>query len=719
MRNRATLSIKSLILLMLLAVSIGSNLVVGIIGYVNGTESLKAAAIDRLVEVRDSRSREITSLFDSIQSSLMLASRDSAVVDAEQAFAAGLDRLSDPNSPTVLTSAQETKLRAYFTDDFGPKLQKATGSTADASSFLPSDPAARYLLYHYALAKDPATVGDAGDGSDWSAASAQFHDYLSRMSTLLKFGDLALISADGRVVYTSQKNVDLGADLSAGPYSFTSLATGFDQAMSRGRLDSVVFTDFRPYGPELDAPTSWVVAPLAGASGIVGAIAVQLPASRIDEVMTGGRSWKASGLGATGETYLVGDDDFMRSLSRDLAESPATYLREAMASGVTRREAGEAVARGESLGIQPVKTDAVQLAQQGKTGTITTNGYLGGSTVAAYAPLTLPDPNLRWVVVAEIDTAEALAPVNDFTAKLAISSAIIVGIVSIISVIISGLAVRPLRRLRDAARRIAAGESGVQIVPGGTDELADVETAFNDMSRSLELRAQLIEQQKSENEQLLHTLMPEAIAKRYKEGAKTIVEDHQEVTVLFADIVGFEDYSSSLGSSEKALETLNDIFRAFDDAAEEHGVERVRTTRQGYLASCGLAVPRVDNARRAVMFAIDMQRIVEHFGAQQGAKLAVRAGVDTGTVSSGLIGRSRVVYDLWGDAVSLAFRLQGGAGDAGIFVTQRVVDKIADQLPFTDSGVVETAVGTQRVWRIDPSEIDDEPASTSSAAAPL
>jgi len=719
--RNSTLSIKSLILLMLLAVSIGSNLVVGIIGYLNGTDSLKAAAIERLVEVRDSRAREMTSLFDSIQNSLLLASRDSAVVDAEQAFSAAYDELDAPTSPNVLTDAQEAQLQRYFSDDFGPKLQKATGKTADASSFLPSDPAARYLLYHYALATDPAGLVDAGDGSSWSAASATYHDYLSRMASLLKYGDLALIDSGGRVVYTVGKQVDLGASLTSGPYSFTSLATGFDQAMSRNRLDSVVFTDFTPYAPALDAPTAWVVAPLAGADKIVGAIAVQLPASRIDDVMTGGRSWQKSGLGKTGEAYLVGDDGYMRSLSRDLAENPKAYIREAMASGLTRQQAVEAVARKESLGIQPVKTNALKLAQQGKTGTITTNGYLGGSTVAAYAPLNLPDPNLRWVIVAEIDTDEALGPVNDFTSRLAVSAAIIVAIVSIISVIIAGAAVRPLRRLRDAARRIAAGESGVQVVPGGSDELADVESAFNDMSRSLELRAALIEQQKAENEQLLQTLMPETLAKRYKEGAKTIVEDHQEVTVLFADIVGFEDYSATLGSSEKALETLNDIFRAFDDAAEEHGVERVRSTRQGYLASCGLVVPRVDNARRAVMFAIDMQQIVEHFGAQQGVKLAIRAGIDTGTVSSGLVGRSKVVYDLWGDAVSLAFRLQGGANEAGIFVTQRVVDKIADQLPFTDSGVVATPSGNQRVWSIDPTAVDDleKPASTSPEAAPL
>jgi class 3 adenylate cyclase len=277
--------------------------------------------------------------------------------------------------------------------------------------------------------------------------------------------------------------------------------------------------------------------------------------------------------------------------------------------------------------------------------------------------------------------------------------------VSLISVIIAGLAVRPLRRLRDAARRIAAGEQGVQVEAGESDELVDVAAAFNDMSRSLELKASLIEEQRAENDRLIRTLMPENLAKRYREGVRTIVEDHQEVTVLFADIVGFEEFGRKM-TSDRALDILNDIFRAFDEAADLLGVERVRTTRQGYLASCGLSVPRVDHARRCVEFAIEMQRIVERFGAQQGADLSVRVGMDTGTVTSGLVGRSHVVYDLWGDAVSLAFRLQGGANEAGVFLTQRVVDKLPDTLSYSDSGVVETSGGFQRVWRIDPRTLE-------------
>jgi class 3 adenylate cyclase len=713
-RRRHSLSIKSLLLLMLLLVSIGSNVVVGVIGYINGTESLTTAAEARLTEVRDSRAREIVNLFDSIEASLLLASRDSAVVDAELAFSAAVAELDNAaiandavtaaggESAPVLTPEQEAELVAFFTDDFGPRLNEASGEEVDASSFIPASASARYLLYHYSVkgGDDASAVDDAGDGSAWSAAHAEHHDYLRRLARLSAYPGLVLISPTGQVVYSVNKDVDLGADLVDGPYSYTNLALAFQEAMSGNRLDSVTFGDFEKYAPALDAPTGWAVAPIASDDAIVGAIAVRLPSERIDAIMTGGADWEDSGLGETGEAYLVGSDGTMRSLSRDLAQDPAGYLSAATAVGLPMEDAERAVETGQTLLIQTVDTAAVERALNGEVGIETSANYLGDQSIAAFAPIT-PASGLRWAMVAEIDADEALAPVADFTSRLAISSAILVAFVSLVSVFIAGFAVRPLYRLRDAARRIAAGESGVQVEAGESDELADVAAAFNEMSRSLELKNALLEEQRLENERLLRTLMPEAIAKRYREGARTIVQDHQEVTVLFADVVGFEEYGRGI-DSEKSLDLLNEMFRAFDDAAEEHGVERVRSTRAGYLASCGLTIPRVDNARRAVAFSLEIARIVERFGAQHGADIHVRVGMDTGTVTSGLIGRTAMVYDLWGDAVSLAFRLQGGATESGIFLTQRVVDKIPDNLPYGDAGVVETSTGWQRVWRVDP-----------------
>ncbi|MBX3196304.1 MAG: adenylate/guanylate cyclase domain-containing protein [Microbacteriaceae bacterium] len=759
-RTAAQLSIKSWLLLMLLVVSIGSNVVGGVLGYLNGTDSLKDAAYDRLIEVRDARARQLVNLLDAVENSLLLASRDSSVSGAEQAFAAALDELDAAGNAQgssgapglTLTPEQNAAVTSYFVNQFAPALAEATGEDVDPASFDPSSRGSRYLLYHYLVAlsapagddgqgddgqgdddgeggqtgqtgqgADPSAVNDAGDGSAWSAAHSRYHDYLHRMATLLKFDDLVLIDGDGRVVYTESKGVDLGADLTKGPYSFTGLGITFATAMSTIQgLDTVVFSDFQRYSPALGSPVAWAVVPLAGGASTadgtgestqgapVGALAVQLPIARINAIMTGDGKWSDSGLGRTGEAYLAGRSGSepvptMRSVSRDLAEDPQAYLQAAVQAGLSEEIAEQAVSSGETLLLQPVDTEAANLALDGQRGTVTSRNYLGSQTIAAYAPFR--SHGLKWAIVAEIDAEEALAPVDQFTQRLAISSAIIVAVVSLLSVIFAGLAVRPLRRLRDAARRIAAGEQGVQVEAGESDELADVAAAFNDMSRSLELKAALIDEQRAENDRLLRTLMPETLAKRYREGVRTIVQDHQEVTVMFADIVGFEEFGRST-TSDRALDLLNDIFRAFDEAAEAHGVERVRTTRQGYLASCGLSVPRVDHARRTVELALDMQRIVERFGAQHGADLSVRVGMDTGTVTSGLVGRSHVVYDLWGDAVSLAFRLQGGANEAGVFLTQRVVDKLPDTMPFADSGVVEVSGGYQRVWRLDPKAAD-------------
>jgi class 3 adenylate cyclase len=698
---KAGLSIRSILLIMLLSVSIASSVVVGLIGYVNGETSLRQAAFDRLIEVRDSRARELGGLFDSIESTMLLSSRGESVTEAVQAFSAGFAELSDAE----LSADERASLDGYYRDTFGPKLEAVADESVDPSTFIPTGAAESYLKLHYtvpALDFDTALdTDDAGDGSAWSAAHARYHDYFRRMTQLFDYEDVLLLDTNGDIVYSAYKGVDLGSNLDAGPLQRTNLAAAYSAAMTGNVADTVTLTDFGEYPPSLGAPAAWAVTPVAVDGTIVGALAVELPISRIDAVMTGGGDWASSGLGKTGETYIVGEDELMRSASRDLIEHPDTYESDAIAAGTSPGDAREAVARGSTLLIQPVRTDAVAQAKEGQTGTTLAAGYLGSETIAAYAPLDIK--GLDWVVVAEIDSAEAFEPIDEFTRNLAISSAIIVLVVSLLSLLIAGFIVRPLRRLRDAARRIAAGEVGVQVDAGTSDELADVGSAFNDMSRSLQVKASLLEEQQAENERLLLSLMPENLAKQYRAGVRTIALDHQEVTVMFADIVGFEQFSRGMRSDE-ALGRLNEILTSFDEAADRLGIERVRTTRAGYLASCGLTIPRVDNARRMVDFAIELQRILQRFGAQHGVALALRAGLDTGTVTSGLVGQTHVAYDLWGDAVTLAFQIQGDNTESGIFLTQGVVDRMPDTVRIRDFGVVTTAAGPQRVWRVEPED---------------
>jgi class 3 adenylate cyclase len=267
--------------------------------------------------------------------------------------------------------------------------------------------------------------------------------------------------------------------------------------------------------------------------------------------------------------------------------------------------------------------------------------------------------------------------------------------------LLARLFVRPIRRLEAGAQQISAGDYDITLPVQSHDEFGDLTVAFNDMSRNLAIKEELLTEQRHENDRLMLSLMPEPVVQRYREGEETISQDHQDVTVIFADIVGLDDLSSDL-SSDELLRIVNKLTRQFDAAAENLGVEQVRTLHNGYLASCGLSVPRLDNVRRTVDFAVDMKRVIDRFNAETGHHLKLRAGIDTGTVTSGLVGRSRytLAYDMWGSAVNLAYRVQSGSPQAGVYVTSAVYDTMRDSRDFTSAGVITVDGEEQPIWRL-------------------
>jgi class 3 adenylate cyclase len=196
------------------------------------------------------------------------------------------------------------------------------------------------------------------------------------------------------------------------------------------------------------------------------------------------------------------------------------------------------------------------------------------------------------------------------------------------------------------------------------------------------------------------SLMPEPLVQRYREGEETIAQDHQNVTVIFADIVGMDELASMLTSDEQ-LAIVNKLVRQFDAAAESLGVERIRTLHNGLLASCGLSVPRIDNVRRTVDFAIEMQRIIDRYDSESGNALELRAGIDTGTVTSGLVASS-MAYDMWGSAVDIANQVQSGSPQPGIYVTSRVYDMMRDSRQFAPAGEIGAGDDTEPIFRLDP-----------------
>ncbi|MGV0836449.1 adenylate/guanylate cyclase domain-containing protein [Mycolicibacterium thermoresistibile] len=682
--------------MMLLATSIVASAVVGYIGYQSGRSSLRAAAFEGLTEIRASQARELETLFSDLMNSLVIYSRGDSATAAVTAFTDAFNELND----ATVEPAQYRAIVDYYESHFGSDTAGTAGGRLRVEALLPSSNAQRYLQAHYTAPFDDwdeaINNDDAGDGSAWSAANARFNDFFREIVTRFEFEDALLLDTRGNVVYSAYKGVDLGTNLHTGPYRESELSEAYRRALASNVVDYVGLTDFSAYQPTSE-PTAWMVSPIGPQGRVMGVLALQFPIDKINRLMTADREWESVGMGRTGETYLVGTDDLMRSDSRLFLEDPEQFKTDVVEAGTPPAVAEESLRRGGTTLVQPVLGAAVDRAQRGQTGTLIGQDYLGRETLQAYAPVDLP--GLHWSIVAEKDTVEAFAPVADFTRTLVLSTVAIIFAVCLAAMLLARFFVRPIRQLQTGAQRISVGDYDVQLPVKSHDEFADLTVAFNDMSRNLSIKEELLAEQRRENDRLLRSLMPEPVVQRYRDGEETIAQDHQDVTVIFADIVGLDAVSFQLPSAE-AVPMVNELVRQFDAAADHHGVERVRTMHNGYIASCGLSMPRLDNVRRTVDFALDMQRIVDRFNAESGHRLELRAGIDTGTVKSGLVDRARLAYDMWGSAVNIAYQVQTGSPQPGIFVTTRVHEVMRDSHPFQQVGQVDNDGVAEPIWRL-------------------
>lgn len=699
-RRLRSLGFQSKLLIMLLGVSVISVLVAGLIGYLSGTHSLREAEYQQLTQLRESRARQITEGMKSITDSAVILTHSSAVTTAMKDFADAFNDLQKAPLPPGAAQA----IDRYYADVFGRELEKGTGEEADPGLFKPTSNAQTYLQALYTVPakgdfEAAMKIQSAGDPSAWSARNAQYQNFFADFAHRWGFDDILLIDTGGTAVYTAAKGVDLGANVLTGPYRTTKLADAYRQVMQASSVDEVVITDFESYAPAYGVPTPWVLTPIGDAEGIRGVLALQLRPAEINDVMTGKRQWETEGLGLTGETYLVGRDRLMRSVARQLLTDPQRFERDVVANGTPEAVAKREVETGDSILLQPADTEAVRQAFSGKSGVTSAPSYLGTDALTAYAPLKIP--GLDWAIIARIDESEALAPVTRFARNIALSTAAIVVAVSLLALLFTRVLTRPLKTLAEAVRRVSGGETGIKVPVTSRDEFGELASAFNDMSASMQTKQQLIEAQQRENDELLASLMPEPVARRYREGEENISTQHRDVSVIYVQLLGFDDFARSLPTGQPVV-MLNSLIEAFDSAAERNGVEQVRSMQDnGLLATCGLVVPRVDHSSRTIAFAKDLAEIVQRFNDQHDANLSMRAGIDDGPVTSGLVGERSTIYALWGEAVDLAHRVHAATKSPGIFVSDRVYNAVVGSFKFSEAGTVVGPDGVESVWQLD------------------
>jgi adenylate cyclase len=185
-----------------------------------------------------------------------------------------------------------------------------------------------------------------------------------------------------------------------------------------------------------------------------------------------------------------------------------------------------------------------------------------------------------------------------------------------------------------------------------------------------------IEQAKSEK--LLLNILPSPIVDRLKLKSEAIADSFSEATVLFADIVGFTELSSRL-TPQELVQCLNQIFSCFDNIAEKYGLEKIKTIGDAYMVVGGLPNPRSDHAAAICQMAIEMQKELQAINRSMGEKFDIRIGINSGPVVAGVIGIKKFIYDLWGDTVNIASRMESHGESGAIHISEATYRLIEGQ----------------------------------------
>ncbi|HEU0034574.1 MAG TPA: adenylate/guanylate cyclase domain-containing protein [Kofleriaceae bacterium] len=350
----------------------------------------------------------------------------------------------------------------------------------------------------------------------------------------------------------------------------------------------------------------------------------------------------------------------------------------------------------------------------------------GLRSVSAYIPLSdlagqpLRDKSGRCLGVLGVDISDAkMTAVLDDAGGLAIKlSLAVIALALVVSITMGTVLTRSIHALSETVKRFANKDFAARTNVRSHDEIGQLGDNFNAMADTIQLHSEQLEhlvdqrtrelvEEKATSERLLLNVLPGPIADRLKTGESLIVDRFDAVSVLFADIVGFTTFASST-SPEEVVTMLNELFSLFDRLAEQHGLEKIKTIGDAYMVVAGIPQPVADHATAIAHMALDMLAGVEDYAKRQGSSLSIdsalppgvlraaaeppltiRIGIHTGSVVAGVIGQKKFIYDLWGDTVNTASRMESSGVPGRIQVSEATYKLLCDQFELEPRGAIE------------------------------
>ncbi|MEM7758580.1 MAG: adenylate/guanylate cyclase domain-containing protein [Cyanobacteria bacterium P01_A01_bin.40] len=688
------LSIKSKLQIMLLIASLGSILVVGYLSWNKANGILTERIFSELTVVRTSKAYQIESYLNLFRKQIETLCENKMVVEAMREFDTEFDRLEQAS----ITLDSQKKIESYYNQEFLPRLAKNIDGTPVYETYSPTQPQSLYLQYHY-IANNSHPVGQkdelerAEDNSKYSEIHESYH-YLFR-NLIKRFGyyDLFLIDAEtGDIVYSVYKETDYATSLYTDAYRNSNLAKIAKQVRDNPDRGAIQLVDFEFYRPSYNAPAAFIAGPIYDGTRRVGILAVQLPIDEINLLLTENQHWQEDGLGETGETYLVGEDLRLRSISRLFIENTAKYLEVLRQNRIRDKTVSLIEQLKTPVLLQPVETIAAKEAIAGKRGTQIIDSYGGKKVLSSYAPLDLDGVN--WGIVSEISLSEAYAPLDSLQRYLLLSIVILILLVTLFAAIAAQRFTRPIDLMIERLRNLDKDEIA-DLELTSNDEFRELAQILNTIGQRVRALTKSIMEKEGEKEALLLNILPAPVVKRWKKGEQVV--DKAQVVIIAIRVGGLE--KAKQRSATKIAQAYNELITLLDSKGEQVDVERLNCFGESYIAVCGLNKPRLDRIKRGVDFANDGLNLVKEINRKYNLSLNLRIGIDAGLITAALIGEEKFRYDIWGKPVNVATQLAQKSEANTIRVTQTVRDRVKDMFDFqSDNSITLSDKSNIATW---------------------
>ena len=654
----------------LVGVALVSVLLLASVQFVFARLLINDSAESQLAAVRDTRVQALEIGTDRLKSRVSSLAINPSVAEALVDLAREFDELDGD-----LTSDQIEDLTTLYDTEALPPFVQA-GVDINSAELVPASAAGRSAQRLY-ISENPNGIGerdqldDAGDGSGYSAAHAAHHPMLRALLENAGMSDLLLVNFDtGEVVYSTMKRIDLGTNAYTGPYADSGLGRVVEKLTTVAPGNSVLSDTFF-YIPTSGEPVFFLAAAVRSGTDLVGALVTEVPVRALTDVMTAQGDWQRLGLGASGESYIVGGDRTLRTETRAWLEDPADYLRRHLAQFDDPGATDLIELIGSPVLVQPVDNAAVTESLDGNQFSGTVNNYLGTKTLAASGPADVEGVN--WAVVVEVDKSESDTALNSLLRRFSLVLAVLLPAIAIFGIFLARTLTKPAQTLVRSAERIAGGDLDTEISDLGQNELGDLGRQLGGIARQLESQEQAIVDEEQHINNILSALLPDRLVDRVRGGEEAIGDVFDTATVVSITI---DDVPSAIANdADLALEVadrLNDETLAL---AERHGAERIQRSSASEMYLTGL---NQDDAMvpDATAFALAVIQLVSEVGAEFGFEFTARAGISTGEVATGVLGNSQLSFGVWGDPTGMAMTLASLALPAQVLADGFVVEQL-------------------------------------------